>query len=40
VLTSIDLDDQLRFDANEIGNEAVDRHLSPKLVAELPRAKP
>jgi hypothetical protein len=39
VLTAIDLDDQLRFDTDEIGNKAIDRHLSPKLVAELPRAK-
>jgi hypothetical protein len=39
VLAAIDLDHELRLDAGEIGNEAINRHLSPKLVAELLRAE-
>jgi hypothetical protein len=34
VLTAINLDDEFRFNASEISNEAVDRHLTPKLCAK------
>ena len=35
VLPAIDLDDQPRFEAGEIGDEAVDQHLPAELDAEL-----
>ena len=43
MLTTVDLDDQLRLHACEIGDEAADGHLPAKLVSEqgaIPQLRP
>jgi hypothetical protein len=39
MLTAINLNDELRLDAGEVGNESIDRHLPAKLATKLLRAQ-